>query len=176
MAVFRLFIPKQTVGANLVHFDLFHGTGSGQQLHLVSVLPVNSGAVAHTGVVTADLHLTRTTDVGTGGTAATREGVALDAATISCQDGQAPCPAVITARLTPTGGATAGAWLSWRSIRTEETTSNAGEIVTDMVNNGNPHIPAILVRPGSGIRVAQGSVASTGTVGFDVIFTLTPTN
>jgi hypothetical protein len=176
MPVFRLFVPKQTVGSNLVFFDLFHGTGSGQELHLISCLPINSGAVAHTGVVACDLHLTRTTDVGTGGTAATREGVALDAATISCQDGQAPCPAAITARLTPTGGASAGAWLSWRSIITEETNAAGGLVVTDMVNNDNPYIPSIVVRPGSGIRVAQGAVASTGTVGLDIIFTLTPTN
>jgi hypothetical protein len=168
----KLFVPKQAVGANLVYFDLFNPAGSGSVIKVYSVIPVVSGAVAVTGVVGADLLLTRTTAVGTGGTAATYEGTDTTACTISAADGDQPFNAqIVTARLTPSGGATAGAVLAWRCVFTEET--NAGtyiqiDLVTPMAQSFAP----IVVKAGTGIRVVQGAVASVGNIGFDVSFTL----
>ena len=45
-------------------------TGSGYDIYVTSVIPVVSGAVAVSGVVGIDLHLARTSAIGTGGTAA----------------------------------------------------------------------------------------------------------
>ena len=167
--LYRLFVPLQAVGASLVYFDLFN-IGSSHDMELLSVKPVVSGATAVTGVVGVDLFLTRTTAVGTGGTAATVSGTSLTAATISAVDCSQPINLnVVSARLTPSGGATAGAVLSWGSVYTEETSSGTYEQSADLTG-GVPHV----VTSGTGIRVVQGAVASVGNIGFNVLFKLTP--
>jgi hypothetical protein len=169
---YRLFVPKQAVGANLVYFDLFNAAGSTREIQLLSVVPVVSGAVAVTGVVGVDLILTRTTAIGTGGTAAVAEGTDPTAMAITAQASTQAIHGKITARLTPTGGATAGAVLSWRCVFTEETNSAAYTPVTDMARNLYPDMAPILIPENSGIRVVQGSVASVGNIGFDVVFSV----
>lgn len=167
---YRLFVVKQAVGADLVYFDLFTATGGGIELLVDSVIPVVSGAVAVTGVVAVDLHLTRTTAIGTGGTAATYEGTDKAATTIVSLSNQ-PCPQTVTARLTPTGGATAGALLGYTSVFSEET--NAGTYTSPLhclVKHMNPNQAPAIVRNGTGIRVVQGAVASVGNIGFEVTF------
>lgn len=171
---YRLFVPSQAVGASLVYFDLFNASGSACELRLHSVLPVVSGAVAVTGAVAVDLFLTRTSAVGTGGTAATKEGTALDAATFSAQDHSQPIHSSITARLTPSGGATAGAVLANRSVFTEETNAGTYTPAADLAQQCGEG--PILVREGAGIRVVQGSVASVGNIGFNVVFDVVPKN
>lgn len=166
----KLVIPKQAVGANLVYFDFFNTALSGRIIQIWSVIPVISGAVAVTGVLGVDLFLTRTSTVGTGGTAATIEGTDPTAATISAWDNTQPASAAgMSARLTPTGGATAGAVLSARSVFTEET-STAPYAPIDMVASPSQVLTPIIVNPGTGIRVVQGSVASVGNIGFDIAF------
>jgi hypothetical protein len=167
---YHLFVPKQAVGASLVYFDLFNAASSGLSVIVKSVIPIVSGAVAVTGTLGVDLLLTRTTAIGSGGTAATREGTDTTAMTFSGLDGEQITPASITARLTPSGGATAGAVISWRSVFTEETADAAYNPVTDMVRNNAPDVPGLIVKPGKGIRVVQGAVASVGNIGFDVLF------
>lgn len=173
MTIYKLFIPKQAVGADLVYFDLFNVGGVGCDVDLVSVVPVVSGAVAVTGVVGVDLLLTRTTAVGTGGTAATFQGTDTTAATFSCLNGDQPLVTSlgISARLTPSGGATAGAVLAWTTVFTEETTMSYAAI--DMLKRGNPAMPDVPIKSGTGIRVVQGAVASVGNIGFDVAIRVT---
>lgn len=171
--LYKLFVPAQAVGANLVYFDLFNPGSVGFDFTICSVVPIVSGSAAVTGVLGADLFLTRTTAVGTGGTAATFEGTSLTAMTISAQDGaQVALPGAVSARLTPSGGATAGAVIAWRSVSTEETNGGSYNQITDMVRGLYDSIPDLLVPGGTGIRVVQGSVASVGNIGFDVYFNL----
>jgi hypothetical protein len=163
----KLFVPAQAVGASLVYFDFWNTATSGySNLKINCLMPIVSGAVAVTGAVAVDLFLTRTSAVGTGGTAATAEGTSLTAATFSSFDCGSPIAlAQISARLTPTGGATAGAVLAYRSLFSEET--NAGTYTrVDLVNGSGP----LIVPPGTGIRVVQGGVASVGNIGFDMSF------
>lgn len=166
----RLFVPKQAVGSSLVYFDLFNAAGSGARLEILSVLPIVSGAVAVTGTLAVDLFLTRTTAVGTGGTAATNGGTSLTACMFSPHDWEGPVESSISARLTPSGGATAGDVLSFRSIFTEETNAAAYVRDYDMARGGISGEGGIVVKPGTGIRVVQGSVASVGNIAFDVAF------
>lgn len=162
---YRLFVPAGAVGANKVFFDLFNATGSGKKLRVVSLIPVFSGAVAVTGALAVDLYLTRTTAVGTGGTAATSEGTSLTAATFTKADpGFADLPALVTARLAPSGGATAGAVVLSRSCFSEETNA-----ATYLLSNMLKQAP-LIITPNSGIRIVQGGVASVGNVGFEVVF------
>lgn len=167
----RLFVPKQATGANLVYFDFFNAANSGFTLAVSSVRPVVSGAVAVVGVVGVDLFLTFTTAVGTGGTAATRTGTSLTAATFgSVSPVPTTLPSTITARLTPSGGANAGAVISFAQVFTEET--NAGTYLNKDLVQTSSHPDDILIPGGYGIRVAQGAVASVGNIGFVVEFGL----
>lgn len=166
--LFQLFVPKQAVGASLVYFDLFNASGTASELYLYSLVPVVSGAEAVTGTVSVDLILTRTTAVGTGGTAATFNGTDTTACTITARDSTESLPFGVTARLTPGGGATAGAVISWTSVFTEETSSAAYVPQADMAKPDD--ISPILIPEGSGIRVVQGTVASVGKIGFNAIF------
>jgi hypothetical protein len=170
-AFYHLFVPKQAVGADLVYFDFFNPTGTAQEVLLHEVNPIVSGAVAVTGVVGVDLHLTRTTAVGTGGTAATREGTDKTACTIAALDSRFPLPLQYTARLTPSGGATAGALLNWLCVFTEETNGGAYNNEWNLARlNGIERVPPILIPENSGFRVLQGAVASVGNIGFNVTF------
>ena len=173
---YNLHVPKQAAGADIVYFDLFNVAGSGYQLNLHSVVPVVSGAVAVTGTLGVDLFLTRTTAVGTGGTAATAEGTDKTAATFSCINGSQPLDLTkVSARLTPSGGATAGAVMGWTCVFTEETNSAAYTPNMNLVKGwDDDSVPSLPVQPGTGIRVIQGSIASTGNIGFHVKFSVQP--
>jgi hypothetical protein len=170
---YKLSIPVTAAGASKVYFDLWNG--SDKDIEVASVVPIASGAVAVVGVVAVDLFLTRTTAVGTGGTGATLEGTSLTAATISRMDSDGPpLRSGISARFTPAGGATAGAVIGFNSIFTEETAWPT-YIRSNMVEGAQPGINSKLtVRPGTGIRVVQGAVASVGNIGFDVLFQVMP--
>ena len=171
---YRLFIPKQAVGASLIYFDLWNATGSGYDIHVTSVVPVVSGAVAVTGIVGIDLHLHRTSAIGTGGTAAGFELSAITSASVvGMRAGSQPMPLGITARLTPTGGATAGALIGWTCVFGEET--NAGTYfapLNNLVTLGRAGAPPLIIAPNTGMSVAQGAVAATGNVGFNIAFDL----
>ena len=169
---YKLFIPKQATGANLVYFDLFVATTANASVIVKSVLPVVSGAVAVTGVLGVDLHLQYTTAIGTGGTAATYLGTDITAATITPMSFPSTKPPQdVTARLTPSGGATASGLIAYGSVFTEEAgvgTSYQGNL-NEMVAR-NPFSEPITLIGGTGIRVVQGAVASVGNIGFEVLF------
>ena len=166
---YRLFIPAGAAGANKVHFDLFNATASGKTLRVLSVRAIKDGSVAVTGALSVKLYLTRTTAVGTTGTAATAEGTSLTAPTLSEMDpANAALPAGVTARQAPGGGATAGAVICERHVFTEETSAVYGEV--EFLNPNTDDIQPLIVPENTGIRVVQGSVASVGNIGFDVLF------
>lgn len=167
----RLIVPKQAAGASTVYFDLFNASGSASRIEVLSVLPIVSGAVAVTGTLAVDLFLTRTTAVGTGGTAATQGGTSLTAAMFSPVDWEGALDPNITARLTPTGGATASNVLAFRSVFTEETADAAYNPQHDLARSpALQNLPGIVLKEGQGIRVVQGGVASVGNIAFDVTF------
>ena len=169
----RLFVPKQAVGANLVYFDVFNAATSGIIVNLLRLEPIASGAAAHTGVLSVDLHLTATTAVGTGGTAMTVNGTALDAMTITGQSTKyGAVPPGITGRLTPSGGGTAGKSYAWTTIFTEETGAGTYARGNDMVHMET--FGPIIITPGFGFRVVQGAIAATGNIGFNADLEFVP--
>lgn len=157
--LWSLFVPSQTSGANLVYFDLYNG--SARNITLSSLVAIKDTAVAVSGLVSVQMFLTRTTAVGTGGTEDTNDGTSLTACTISKLQ-QRTLPSDISARLTPSGGATAGAVICERHVYPEETIGANYEPLE--------FLPSFLVIPeGTGIRVVQGSVASVGKIGFQAV-------
>lgn len=167
---YRVFIPAGAAGASKVYFDLFNATGSGLTLRVLSLRAVKDGSVAVTGVVSVKLHLTRTTAVGTGGTAATLEGTSLTAAAISKMDpANAALSANVTARSAPAGGATAGAVICERHIFAEEANASNYDAV-EFLNPNTDDIQPLIIPANTGIRIVQGTAASVGNIGFDVLF------
>ena len=171
--VYRLIVPGYAVGANKVHCDIFNATGSGKTLKVLSAFCFADIDTAVTGVVAAEVALTRTTAVGTGGPAAVANGTTLTAATIASLDtASAALPAQITARAAPAGGATAGALLGTRFVFTEETNAGAaiaGLVGAEFVRNEGAEV---IVRENTGLRFVQGAVASVGTLTFEITFEL----
>lgn len=170
---YRLIVPSQAVGANKVFMDLFNATGSGKVIRVVSVFAYADNDTAVTGTLGVEVALTRTTAVGTGGTAAVNDGTSLTAATITRLDtADAVVPAQITARLAPTGGATAGAYLGSRWVFTEETNAGsalAGMLGADLIRNEGGKL---IIRENEGMRILQGAVASVGSIALEINFEL----
>lgn len=167
--VYRLIVPASAVGANKVHADIFNATGSGLVLKVLSAKVLPDIDTAVTGVVSAEVALTRTTAVGTGGTAATLDSTSLTAPTIVELDTSNPAlHANITARAAPAGGATAGALLGLRHVFTEET--NAGAALAALLGAEFVTCGPVIVREGQGLRFVQGAVASVGTLNFEITF------
>jgi hypothetical protein len=171
--LFKVFVPPEAAGASKVYFDIWNG--SDKIIEIASVVPIASGAVAVAGTVAVDLYLTRTTAIGTGGTAATLESATLTEMVFARMDSSgAPLRSGISGRLAPGGGATAGVVLGFNSIFTEETALPT-YYRSNMVEGAQPGLNGRLtVRPGTGIRVIQGGVASVGNIAFDVLFQVLP--
>ena len=171
-AAYSLFLPAVAAGANKVFFDLFNASGSGKTAKIKSIRAIKDGSVAVVGTLSVKLYLTRTTAVGTGGTAAVENGTSLTAPAISEHDtASAALPAQITARAAPSGGATAGAVICERHVFTEETNASTYDRVEFLLPEGLDVEP-LVVREGEGVRVVQGAIASVGNIGFHVVFEL----
>ncbi len=172
-SVWRWIVPPQAVGANKVMCDLFNATGSGVTLRIVSAWAFPSLDVAVTGTLGIRMHLTRTSAVGTGGTATAANDATLTNSSLTMMDpSMASLPAQVTARVAPTGGATAGAQISGRHLFTEETnagTAIAGALGTEFVRAEGADV---LVPANTGIRFVQGAIASVGSIAFEVNFTV----
>ncbi len=173
-AFYSLFVAHQTAGANVIHFDLWNASGSTAYLRVHSIEAVVSGEVAAVGAVAIALHLKRTTAIGTAGTAATYEGTDSTASTFSAIDNQHRLNPLITARRLPTGGATAGSQLRHVNVFPEETNSGAYSVTVNLARPAGFDTPPIKVPEGTGISVVQGSVASLGEVGYNVVFEVVP--
>jgi hypothetical protein len=154
--VYRMLVPSQAVGANKVYCDLFNATGTGKTIHILSAFAFTDNDTAVTGTLGVEVAFTRTSAVGTGGTAATADGTAINAITISKLDpANASLPAGLTARSAPTGGATAGAWLGTRWMFTEETNASsgiAGILGAEFVRNEGAEV---IVPENTGVRFCK---------------------
>jgi hypothetical protein len=158
-----IIFPPIAVGANKVMLDIFNA--SALPLVLRSLRALADGRVAVTGVVAAWFSLTRTTAIGTGGTAANNESAVLTAPNIATLNARAgSIISGLTARAAPAGGAAAGAFLTQFQVFPEET--NAAAYLQQQVLDA-----PVIVPVNSGLRVVQDAVASVGGVGFEFILT-----
>lgn len=166
MPAFRGLIIASAVGADKVHMDFWNGSEGDILVRNFKTFPVRSVAV--TGVLATRLLLTRTTAIGTGGTAATAESTSLTAPTIAALDSEkgTAIPSGVSMRAAPSGGATAGALLGIREMTMEETAGYADmqEWLTGFVDKG------LIVPNGSGLRLIQSSVASVGSINIELEF------
>ncbi len=171
--VWRLLIPDGAVGVSEDFFDFFNATtavsGTGARIIVSAVKVVVVGDVDVTSVLGTNLHLHKTTAVGTGGTAATQGGTVNTAATFNASLAeQSNLPAGITARLKPTGAATTGKWLSQQSVSTAETLDST--YLEKWLWTRDQE--AIVLGQGQGLKVVQGTVNTGGSIGFIIDFGL----
>lgn len=172
LPAFGLVIPPAAVGAGKVFLDLHNGT-SANRLRIRSLFAIVATDVAVTGLVGVRLDTMRTSSAGTSGTAAaTTASASKTAASFYPFDGSTALPAGITARVGATGGAADEQFLFPTYVFTEETNMSAQ---ISQFFNLIPELPseqALELPVGKGLKVVQGSVASVGTIGFLLVFTV----
>jgi hypothetical protein len=169
--IWRLMIPDTAVGIGEVFFDFFNGSAAfanaGNRIVISAVKVMVAADVDVTSVLGTLLHLHKTSAVGTGGTAATLQGNSHTAATFSTvTPAPGALPDGITARITPTGGATAGAWLAQACVSTAETFDST--YIEKCLHDSRQE--PISLGQGEGLTVIQGNVNTAGSVGFMVEF------
>lgn len=171
--IYRIFFPSVAAGANKVYLDFFNASTDKTLVQVAQVVPIADGSVAVVGTLGVNLFLTRTTDIGTGGTAAVAESTALTTTpAISKIDPRSPAlPATITARAAPGGGATAGAVIGFDSRFSEETAFPT-YIRNDLLSLTGAPVSPLIIPAGTGIRVIQGAVASVGNIAFGILFSV----
>lgn len=171
---YLLNIPPQAAAANKIFLDLFNAAGSGKVIEINGIWAVVKTDVAVTGTLGVELQTSRTSAVGTGGTAATYNGTSFAAPSIAPKDTNNPSlPAQITARAVPTGGATIAACWWQKYVFTEETNvSSQVAQFFNLVPAQTTEFQSLTLREGQGLRVNQGTVASVGSIGFLIDFSV----
>lgn len=171
---YMLFIPVIGAGASKIFFDLFNASGTGKKIEIQGLWAVVKTDVAVSGTVGVEIQVARTSAIGTGGTAASYPSTSFTTPGITPKDtNNAALPAGITARSVPTGGASVAAAMWQNYLFTEET--NVSSQVTQFFNLfpvTTMDSQTFTLNEGEGIRVAQGTVASTGSIGFLLDFSV----
>lgn len=166
-------------GAGKVMFDLFNDTGNALNtdprqdilLLLLQITPESDAAV--TGVVSARFDLFRTSSIGTGGTSSSYNAPVATKINITPQVSSHPALSpYISARSAPTAGANLGPWLCSEYVFPEETSSQAITQQNVNVLPEGPQVEPFVLRPGEGLVVQQGSVASLNNYMITVVFAL----
>lgn len=170
-------------GANKVMLDLYNASISDDQNRLIYIHYITIGAqsdVAVTGVVSARFDLFRTNAIGTGGTGMSYNNTdtsGINVASLNANNDSLITPPNgrtprITARLAPSGGATASAWLTSAYVFPEET--NSATILQQFVNVLPDNFPAqtFSLNPGDGLMIRQGSVLSVNNYFFSILFSV----
>lgn len=169
---FILNTDELAVSASQICLDMYNPANSGDDVLVQAIYAIPKTDVAVTGVVSARFNIFRTTSAGTSGQsigyAATSAGK-----TISPLDSENTYNSNITARVTPTGGAANGAFITHCYPFPEETADAAQ-------SNSNQNILGearpLVLHEGQGLAIKQGSVASVGSFTFIVVFELRSTN
>lgn len=172
--------PRVTTAAATDFLDLFNGVGSGKIIRLRGIWPVIDITAASAIVPSWDFSVSRTSAVGTGGTAHTFEGASPPTTGLinisRLQTADATLPALITARALPTAGATLSHFLFNIPLVSEET--NPAPYLVQGINwlPQLPFNPPFELQEGQGMKIRQlTAVASTGTnFGWLVAFALVP--
>lgn len=171
---YMLTIPPLSVGANSYPWELFNGASSGKTLTVRGIWPVTDSAVAKTGALSAAYHFYRTTTKSSGGTNCTYESSATLAPNFfRMNPGDSVLSSAISCKTALTSIST-GVALFPAYVFTEET--NVATLLQQYFNLiPTRHWGQELVVPaGTGIAARQGPIASVGSVGWLVEFTLDP--
>ena len=172
LPAFGLMIPPAAVGASKLYFDLFNGSAA-NILRMRKLFAVVATDVAVTGALGVRLDVFRTSAIGTGGTAATTAAsTSTTAPGFWAFNSNNALVSGVTAHTVPTGGATSQQFLFPSFVFTEETNMSSHIAQYYDLLPALPGMQSVECNPGQGMKVVQGTVASVGTIGFLVIFTV----
>jgi hypothetical protein len=176
LPTYGLITPPIAAGIDKLYLDLFNASGSGKVIDVRGIWLIPKLDAAVTGALAIRIDAYRTSAVGTGGTALAADSATRDVAGGSIwkfDEDNAALPAQITARNSPTGGATISRWMFPSNVAPEESNTSMGYL-TQWQNL----VPAFMFgqklafREGQGLLLKQGGVASVGSVSIFVAFTL----
>lgn len=183
MPTYVLNIPQLLVGANIYPWEFFNHPSSGKTITVRGIWPIAELSQANAGIVAPRFELYRTTAVASGGTAS----AAFESATTTLAN---------FARM-DTNDASLSSHISCRTRLTSITTGTflwpqyVTSAVSSLIGGAAGNAPAALmqginfipqrefgeelvVRAGTGLAVRQGTVASVGSVGWLIQFTVDP--
>lgn len=168
--------PNAVGGANKLHVDMFNASGSGKIIKILGIYPYIKTDVAVTGALAIRFDVTRTSAVGTGGTAASYKSATIDVAggNITPADtSSANLPAQITARHLPTAGATVSEWLfpGWCFVEETNAATYTCANRTNFLIDYQSSNQSLTLREGQGLLIRQGAVASVNNIAFRIVFT-----
>lgn len=166
-------VPPHAVAANKIHFDLWNGSAA-NIIKVRGAWVIVAQDVANTAAVSIRLDWSRTSAVGTAGTAATYNGTATNAANITPKDSlNAALPAGVSLRDTPTGGATSAAWLFPTYHGTEELQVHAAlSQWNNVLPNPERGEQELTLNPNQGLKAVQGTVVGAGNIAILLAFTV----
>jgi hypothetical protein len=171
---YNWWIPAQSVGASKLYGDIYNASGSNRIIEVRGVWPIPRSDIAVAPTVAVEIGIYRTSTVGSGGSAFTYNGgSSASSHVITPWDTvNATLPAQITARSAPTGGAAISA-LWWPNyVLTEElNAATYMSALTNLLPVGTMN-QRLTLNQGQGMLIKQGTVASVGSIGFLVLFTV----
>lgn len=179
---YGLNIPQLLVGANVYHWEFFNHPSSGKTVVVKGIWPIPELSQANAGIVVPRFELFRTTAVSSGGTASTSESNTTTVANffrLNPTDTSLSSHISAKTRLT---SITTGTFL-WPCYVASAVSALIGGAVNAAVAaqmQGMNLIPQrefgqeLTIPPAQGIVMRQGTVASVGSVGWLLEFTIDP--
>lgn len=183
MPTYGLNVPQLLLAANKYHWEFFNHPSSGKTITVRGVWPIAENSQANAGNVAARYEFYRTTAVGSGGTAS----AAFESATTTLANffrldpGDASLSSHISCQ-TQLTSITTGTFLFpmyASSVWTTTAASTPQNIISALGQSIN-FIPQrefgkeLTVKPGTGVVMRQGTVASAGSIGWLIEFTVDP--
>jgi len=169
-----LSVPKITASANRYHWELFNNSASTVTVAVHEIKAMVHTDVAVTGAVGVRFDFFRTTALSSGGTAGTYESSSTLAANFARLDTNDSLISSGVSAKTVLTSITTGAYLFTTLTFTEET--NAASNLHQGYNllSDRPYTKPLTLRPGQGVAVRQGTVASVGEISWRLLLTTDP--
>jgi len=183
MPTYGLNIPQLLCGANVYHWELFNHPSSGKTLTVRGIWPIPELSQANAGIVTPRFETFRTTASASGGTAsaAFESSSTILANFFRMNPNDASLSSHISCRTRLTSITTGTfLWPCYVASNVSALIGGADANATAALMQGINLIPQrefgqeLTIPPAQGIAVRQGTVASVGSVGWLIEFTVDP--
>lgn len=170
-----LSVPKITATADRYHWELFNNSASTVTVSVHEIKAIVHTDVAVTGVIGVRFDFFRTTALSSGGTAGTYESSSTLAANFARLDTNDSVISSGVSAKTVLTSITTGAYLFTTLTFTEETNAASNLHQGFNILSDRPFTKPLTLRPGQGVAVRQGAVASTvGEIGWRLLLTTDP--
>lgn len=159
-----------TAGASKVYADLFNDVTSGHKVYISGIYIKPKSDVAVSGVVSPRFNFHLTANIGSSGQNVGYASTSATAASITPLDSKQPAiPTGLTARTQPGAGATPLARLLSVFAMSEETNA---DVTAQQYRNVLKQGAEIVLNPGEGLVIKQGTVASLNDYEIEIYFSV----